>query len=189
MAIIGYAVASDNRKEFDRQLVALRDAGCSKYSVEYVRHSAQERPELDSALQKLCTGDQLVVQNFSRIATSHWRLVQIFLTVRGRGAHLVSVEDGISTQSAGGEYYFELMSALQRFDAGLLQSHGNGHKRPRGRNGGRKPMDATIFRRIADCHFDRAINVTEMCKELNISRSTFYKYSNQIAEERTAKPA
>ncbi|MDP1907364.1 MAG: recombinase family protein, partial [Hyphomicrobium sp.] len=189
MTIIGYAVATDDRKDFDKQLVALRDANCGQYAIEYIRDSAQDRPELETALAALHPGDQLVVQNFSRAATSHWRLVEIFQTVRSRGADLVSVEDGIDTSTAGGEHYFELMNALQRFDDGLLQSHGNGQQRPRGRNGGRKPVDATIYRRIADCHFDRSINVTEVCKSLNISRGTFYKYSNLIAAERAQKQA
>jgi DNA invertase Pin-like site-specific DNA recombinase len=93
-----------------------------------------------------------------------------------------SICDGaIDTTTASGELVFNIFSALAQFERRLIQERtraGLSAARARGKKGGRKPIDAKDPRVIMakEMHKNTTIGIPEICKTLNISRATFYRF-------------
>lgn len=69
--LIGYARVSTIKQNLDRQLVALKDAGCEKIFSEKVSgKSLRGRPKLEAAIAMLQEGDVLVVAEWDRATRS-----------------------------------------------------------------------------------------------------------------------
>ena len=87
----------------------------------------------------------------------------------------------IDTTSASGEFIFHIFSALAQFERRLIQERtkaGLSVARARGRKGGRKPItgDDSRVKTAQRMHKDHALSVKQICKTLDISRATFYRY-------------
>ena len=92
------------------------------------------------------------------------------------------VSDGVvDTTSPSGELVFNIFSALAQFERRLIQERtkaGLDAARARGRRGGRKPLDADDPRiqMAKTMHTDKGMKISDICKTLKISRTTFYRY-------------
>src|SRR5204862_48596 len=105
-------------------------------------------------------------------------LVELIEELRNRGVAFRSVSDGlIDTTSPSGELIFHIFSALAQFERRLIQERtrtGLESARARGRLGGRPPVDldeakVRAARKLRD---DHPLNIDDICKTLNISKST-----------------
>lgn len=67
---IGYARVSTRDQKPHLQLDALQEAGCERIFKETVSGAKRERPELQSALDFMRTGDTLVIWKLDRLARS-----------------------------------------------------------------------------------------------------------------------
>ena len=141
-----------------------------------------DRPGLDACLAKLQQGDTLVVWRLDRLGRSMHHLVALIGHLRDRGIGFRSVSDGlIDTTSPSGELIFHIFSALAQFERRLIQERtkaGLASARLRGRMGGRPTVDldevkVRAARRLRD---DHTLSIDDICKTLNISRSTYYRY-------------
>lgn len=93
-----------------------------------------------------------------------------------------SLRDGaIDTTSASGELVFHIFSPLAQFERRLIQERtkaGLSVARARGRKGGRKAITRNDPRVKTACrmHRDHELSVEQICRTLEISRATFYRY-------------
>jgi DNA invertase Pin-like site-specific DNA recombinase len=76
---------------------------------------------------------------------------------------------------------FHIFSALAQFERRLIQERtraGLASARARGRLGGRPPIDLeeAKVRAARRLHEDHTLNIDDICKTLNISKSTYYRY-------------
>jgi len=100
----------------------------------------------------------------------------------GGGVGFRSLNEGaIDTTSASGELIINIFCALAQFERRLIQERtkaGLAAARARGRRGGRPPLDADQAKVLATrkLHGDTSITITDICKTLNIFRSTCYRY-------------
>lgn len=83
--------------------------------------------------------------------------------------------------SASGELIFNIFSALAQFERRLIQERtkaGLAAARARGRQGGRPRMNSEAAKVMAAKKLasDKSILIEDICKTLNISRSTYYRY-------------
>ena len=68
---IGYARVSDKKQNLDRQIAALKKAGCKKIFYEKQSgKSTHNRPELEKAIQTLTPNDVLVLAEWDRATRS-----------------------------------------------------------------------------------------------------------------------
>ena len=120
-------------------------------------------------------------------------LVRLIEELRERGVGFRSVSDGVvDTTSASGELVFHIFSALAQFERRLIEERtkaGLSAARARGRKGGRKPITGDDPRVKTACrmHRDHELSVEQICKTLDISRATFYRYL-AVANEPTPAP-
>jgi DNA invertase Pin-like site-specific DNA recombinase len=109
-------------------------------------------------------------------------LITVVEDLRGRGIGFRSLNEGaIDMTSASGELIFNIFSALAQFERRLIQERtkaGLAAARARGRNGGRPRVLSEEMRvlTVKKLYGDKSIPVSEICKTLHISRSTYYRY-------------
>ncbi len=186
MALYGYARVSTDDQELALQLDALKQAGCDEANIysEKVSGAKSDRPVLDACLSKLKNGDTLLVWRLDRLGRSMPHLVGLVEELRENGVGFRSICDGvIDTTTASGELVFNIFSSLAQFERRLTQERtraGLEAARARGKTGGRKPITANDPRvKMAKTLYeDKGLAINIICKQMQISRSTFYRLVN-----------
>jgi DNA invertase Pin-like site-specific DNA recombinase len=182
--LIGYCRVSTNRQELQLQTDALLKAGVPTklIFVDKVSGSRAERPGLNECLGQLQEGDTLVVWRLDRLGRSVRHLIDLVEDLRQRKIGFKSLCDGaIDTTTASGELIFHIFTALAQFERRLIQERtraGLAAARARGRLGGRKPIlmgDPRVVTAKA-LHADKKMPVTDICRTLNVSRPTLYRW-------------
>lgn len=182
--VIGYARVSTNEQDLNLQLDALKKAGCPKelIFVDKASGAKTERPGLDKCLAELQAGDTLLVWRLDRLGRSMVHLVNLVQSLFERQIGFKSLCDGaIDTTTASGELIFNIFSAMAQFERRLIQERtraGLASARARGRVGGRpplKPDDPKIIT-ARKMHENKSLPINDICKTLNVSRSTFFRY-------------
>lgn len=142
-AVLGYSRVSTTGQNLDRQLDALRQAGCTRIFEDHgISGSEASRPGLDSLLEYARPGDEIVVQSLDRLGrktTSLLTLVEL-LTEKAIGLRILNL--GIDTRTPSGQLVLTLMSALSQMERDVLRERvisGLEAARKRGRVGGRPP--------------------------------------------------
>ena len=173
---IGYARVSTLDQKVDLQLDALKQAGCEEIYTEKFTGSTRTRPELESCLRTLRTGDVLVVWRLDRLGRSLKDLVGIITELEQRGVAFRSVTEAIDTSTSGGKLVFHIFGALAEFERSIIQERtraGLAAARARGRQGGRKPkMSTSDVRKAKAMLQDPSITKTEVAMHFSVSRVT-----------------
>jgi DNA invertase Pin-like site-specific DNA recombinase len=109
-------------------------------------------------------------------------LVELIEELRHRGVGFRALSNGlVDTASPSGELIFHIFSALAQFERRLIQERtraGLALARARGRLSGRPKvdLDEAKGRAARKLHDDHTLGIDDICKTLNISRSTHYGY-------------
>jgi DNA invertase Pin-like site-specific DNA recombinase len=190
----GYARVSTPDQNLVLQIDALEKAGCKYIYKEKVSGATKERPELQKMLAKLEKSDTLTVWKLDRLGRSIRDLVNIINDLNKKGVQFISVMDGINTATATGRFTFHLFASLAEFEREIVSERtmaGLEAARARGRKGGRPQglsEGALVNARIAKQLYDKKdIPVTDICKQLRISRTTFYNYLKLVEVEEKEK--
>jgi len=182
--LIGYARVSTQEQDLNLQLDALEKAGCSKDKifVDKISGSKAERPGLEKCLAAIQPGDTLLVWRLDRLGRSMVHLISLIEDLRTKQIGFKSICDGaIDTTTASGELIFNIFSSLAQFERRLIQERtkaGLDAARARGRQGGRKKVEATNPKVMMakNMHKDHGMSIDNICKTLKISRASFYRY-------------
>jgi DNA invertase Pin-like site-specific DNA recombinase len=182
--LIGYARVSTQEQDLNLQLDALEKAGCSKDKifVDKISGSKAERPGLEKCLAAIQPGDTLLVWRLDRLGRSMVHLISLIEDLRSKKIGFKSICDGaIDTTTASGELIFNIFSSLAQFERRLIQERtkaGLDAARARGRQGGRKRVEATNPKVMMakNMHKDHGMSIENICKTLKISRASFYRY-------------
>jgi len=182
--LVGYARVSTDDQDLSLRIDALTGLGIDQENIftEKISGAKADRPQLDACLARLEQGDTLVVWRLDRLGRSKHHLVELIENLRNRGVGFRSVSDGlIDTTSPSGELIFHIFSALAQFERRLIQERtkaGLASARARGRLGGRPPidLDEAKVRAARRLHDDHTLSIDDICKTLNISKSTYYRY-------------
>ena len=85
--LIGYARVSTASQNLDRQIAALRDAGCELIFREKASaKNLKDRPELEKAIDRLGSKDVLIVAEWDRATRSMLDGIEVMQRVAARGA-------------------------------------------------------------------------------------------------------
>jgi DNA invertase Pin-like site-specific DNA recombinase len=181
---IAYARVSTRQQNLDIQLEAFRKEGCEKIYQEK-KSAFTERPELVRAIEDLRAGDALFVWALDRLGRTVFEVIGNVKIIHEKGAHLVVIVQNIDTSTATGRMLIPVFSMLAELEVELRRERATaGIKiaRESGRRLGRRPgiseeamKTAHMARKMYDSK-DPEYSVREICKALNISIKTFYKY-------------
>ena len=117
---IGYARVSTVDQNPELQLAALKEAGCDRIYSEHASGNARKRPELDRLFESLRAGDTLVVWRFDRLGRSVSNLVSLVEQLRSKNVDLVSLTEGIDTNTPIGEAVFTIIAAFSQMERQLV---------------------------------------------------------------------
>ncbi len=188
--IVGYARVSTEDQTLALQLDALQAAGCETVFRDTISGAKTERPGLSKALEHVRPGDMLVVWRLDRLGRSLSHLIELIQTLEGRGVGFKSLTEQIDTTTSGGKLIFHIFGALAEFERNLIRERtmaGLQAARARGRKGGRprKPNTDTKIVMAKRLHADPTNSIADICKTLDVSRATLYRYL-ALGETRSA---
>lgn len=194
--LIGYARVSklDGNQVLDLQIDALVQAGINHEQIytDRISGAKDDRPGLESCLKALREGDTLVVYKLDRLGRNLKHLISTVedLALKNIGFKVLSGQGvNIDTTTPAGKMVFSIFGALAEFERELIRERtvaGIQAARSRGRMGGRKFNLSKAQVRLAEAAMkNRDTSVSELCKELGITRATLYKYISPTGELRT----
>ena len=177
---IGYARVSTQDQTVNLQRDALERIGCTKIFTDIISGSATERKGLDEALDYVREGDTLVVWKLDRLGRSLKHLIETVTDLSNRNIGFKSITENIDTTTSGGKLVFHIFGALAEFERDIIRERTNAGltaARARGRLGGRPKVLTPKQQSIAQALYDDKNNsISDICKTLNISRATLYRF-------------
>jgi len=178
--LIGYARVSTEAQNLDRQVDALKEAGCEKIFVDKISGRVKDPAELIKVKEHLRKGDTLVVNSLTRLGRSLKNLIEEVNNLKDQDIGFKSLKENIDTSTATGKLVFHVFGALAEFEADRISERtqaGLASARARGRTGGRPPkLDNKQIQRIKELYDNKEMTVKEICKMMEISKGTLYKY-------------
>ena len=197
--LIGYMRVSkaDGSQVLDLQRDALVAAGVTERQLygDTASGKQDDRPGLSACLQALREGDTLVVWKLDRLGRSLRHLVNVVhdLTNRGIGLKVLTGHGAaIDTTTPAGKLVFGIFASLAEFERDIISERtraGLASARARGRKGGRRPKMTSAKLRLAMAAMGKPeTNVGELCRELEITRSTLYRHVSPTGELRGDGP-
>lgn len=193
--LIGYArvAKSDGSQVLDLQRDALIKAEISPDQIYEDQASGKRdnRTGLEACLKALRNGDVLVVWKLDRLGRNLQHLIKTVQDLADRkiGLKVLAGQGAeIDTTTASGKLVFGIFASLAEFERELIRERtmaGLASARARGRNGGRKFELTKAQVRLAQAAMTkRDTSVRELCDELNINRTTLYRYVGANGELR-----
>jgi DNA invertase Pin-like site-specific DNA recombinase len=159
----------------------LEKAGCTKIFTDTASGAKAERTGLDEALNYVRSGDTLVVWRLDRLGRSLTHLIATITGLSDQHIGFRSVTENIDTTSSGGKLVFHIFGALAEFERDIIRERtqaGLTAARARGRKGGRpKALTPKKAQMAQALYNDKSNTIDEICKTLNISRATLYRYT------------
>ncbi len=153
---------------------------CAKIFTDVISGSTTERQGLDAALSYVREGDTLVVWRLDRLGRSLKHLIETITKLNNRKIGFKSVQENIDTTTSGGKLIFHIFGALAEFERDIIRERthaGLQAARARGRLGGRPKALTDKKQSMAQALYnDKSNSIADICKTLNISRATLYRY-------------
>lgn len=176
---IGYARVSTQDQTLNLQMDALNTIGCSKIFTDTASGANTERKGLEEALKYVRPRDTLVVWRLDRLGRSLRHLIDTITYLNSRLVGFKSLTENIDTTTSGGKLVFHLFGSLAEFERDLIRERtkaGLQAARARGRTGGRpKALTGKKLAMAQSLFNDKTNSIDDICKTLNISRSTLYR--------------
>ena len=151
----GYARVSSSGQDLTIQIEALTKAGCETIRQEKVSGtSVQGRDELNTLLEFLRKGDELVVTRIDRLARSIRDLQNIVYDLDKKGVTISATEQPIDTQTSAGKCFLDMLGVFGEFETNLRkerQMEGISKAKEKGVYKGRKPsVDVAKVKELRD---------------------------------------
>src|SRR5213082_3681386 len=181
--LIGYARVSTQDQTLNLQRDALEKIGCSKIFTDTISGATTERHGLEEARAYVREGDTLVVWRLDRLGRSLKHLIETITKLNNRKIGFKSITENIDTTTSGGKLIFHIFGALAEFERDIIRERTNAGlqaARARGRRVGRpkaKTLNTSKKVTLAQSLYENRNNtIDEICKTLNVSRATLYRY-------------
>ena len=186
----GYARCSTNetKQDINRQVRELKSAGAEEIFLEYEHGDARIKNQQSQMFTQAQSGDTIVTLEVPRLARSTQQLCEIIERVREKRLRLVIVgsitldcregqADPMSEaflQMAGVFSQLELAMIRARVRSGVANARAKG--RPIGRPQTTRDNIPAIFLRHYPAYKTGHLNISELSRVCDLSRTTIYKY-------------
>ncbi len=186
----GYSRCSTNEKKQDinRQVRELKAAGAEKIYLEYEHGDCKVKPQQEAMFAAAQPGDSIIVLEVSRLARSTQQLCQIIDLVREKHLRLVIV-GSITLDCRNGqadpmsEAFLQMAGVFSQLELAMIRERvrsGMANARAKGRQIGRPQATAEsipqVFYRHYPAYKNGQLNVSELARVCDLSRTTVYKY-------------
>lgn len=186
----GYARCSTNetKQDINRQVRELKTAGADALYLEYEHGDSKVKSQQEAMFAQAQAGDTIITLEVPRLARSTQQLCEIIERVREKRLRLVIISsitldcregraDPMSEaflQMAGVFSQLELSMIRERVRSGMANAKAKGKKI--GRPQTTKDSIPAIFLRHYPAYKSGQLNITELSRVCDLSRTTIYKY-------------
>ena len=186
----GYARCSTNesKQDINRQVRELKAAGAEEIYLEYEHGDSKVKPQQEAMFAAAAPGDTVIVLEVPRLARSTQQLCQIIDTIREKHLRLVIV-GSITLDCRNGhadpmsEAFLQMAGVFSQLELAMIRSRvrsGMANARAKGRQIGRpqatKDSVPAVFLRHYPAYKSGQLNLSELARVCNLSRTTVYKY-------------
>ena len=186
----GYARCStnENRQDIQRQVRELKAAGAEEIFIEYEHGDSKIKSQQAAMFGQAAAGDTIIVLEVSRLARSTQQLCEIIECVREKRLRLVIV-GSITLDCRSGqadpmsEAFLQMAGVFSQLELAMIRSRvrsGMENARAKGRQIGRPQVSKedipASFLRHYPAHKNGQLNISELARVCDISRTTAYKY-------------
>ena len=186
----GYSRCSTNetKQDINRQVRELKQAGAEQIFVEYEHGDAKVKSQQQAMFAEAQAGDTIIVLEVSRLARSTQQLCEIIDLVREKHLRLVIV-GSITLDCRNGqtdpmsEAFLQMAGVFSQLELAMIRARvrsGMENARAKGRQIGRPQVSRedipTNFLRHYPAYKNKQLNVSELARVCDISRTTAYKY-------------
>lgn len=176
MTRIGYARVSTTDQDLDIQIAKLKAAGCEIVRSETGSGASRKgRAELETVLQFVRAGDELVVHRLDRLGRSTRDVLNLVHELDGKGASLRILEPEITTAGDMGRMVITVLGMVADMELKFIkdrQRAGIDAAKKKGvYKGRRKTVDEIAIRHLAR----KGISKAQIARDLGISRMTVYR--------------
>jgi DNA invertase Pin-like site-specific DNA recombinase len=121
--MIGYARVSTREGQplFDRQVGALRAAGCERVYDDRGSRTEADRPGLRACLDHLHRGDVLVVLDLDRLGRRAGELIRLADELDGRGVGFRALNAAFDTTTLAGRAFLRIQAAFAAMERNLTR--------------------------------------------------------------------
>ena len=190
----GYARCSTNesKQDIDRQIRELKQAGAERIFLEYEHGDAAVKCQLSSLLEQAEEGDTIITLEVSRLARSTKQLCEIIETIKAKRLRLVIV-GSITVDCSNGEIdpmtnaFIQMSGVFAELELRIIRERvrsGMANAKAKGAKIGRPQATAddipAVFLRHYPAFKNKQLNVSELARVCDLSRTTVYKYLNLL---------
>ena len=190
MATYGYArcSTSEDKQDINRQVRELKASGAEEVMFEYEHGDAKVKKELHMLLEMAEPGDTIITLEVSRLSRSTQQLCEIIETVREKHLRLLIV-GSITLDCRNGqadpmsEAFLQMAGVFSQLELAMIRARvrsGMENARAKGRQIGRPQVSKedipATFLRHYPAYKRKQLNVSELARVCDISRTTTYKY-------------
>ena len=193
----GYARCSTNesKQDIDRQVRELKQAGAERIFLEYEHGDAAVKCQLSSLLEQAEEGDTIITLEVSRLARSTKQLCEIIEVIRAKRLRLVIV-GSITVDCSNGQIdpmtnaFIQMSGVFAELELRIIRERvrsGMANAKAKGARIGRPQATAddipSSFLRHYPSYKSKQLNVSELARVCDLSRTTVYKYLNLLERE------
>ena len=186
----GYARCSTNetKQDINRQVRELKAAGAEEIFIEYEHGDSKIKSQQAAMFDQAAAGDTIIVLEVSRLARSTQQLCEIIERVREKHLRLVIV-GSITLDCRNGqadpmsEAFLQMAGVFSQLELAMIRSRvrsGMENARAKGKQIGRPQVSKedipATFLRHYPAHKNGQLNISELARVCDISRTTAYKY-------------
>ena len=186
----GYARCSTNesRQDIDRQVRELKIAGAEEIFLEYEHGDAAVKKQQQTLFDTAQEGDTIITLEVPRLAGSTKQLCEIIEIVNAKHLRLVIV-GSITMDCRNGhadpmtEAFLQMAGVFSQLELAMIRARvksGMANARAKGASIGRPRTTVDdvppVFLRHYPAYRNGKLNVSELSRVCNISRTTAYKY-------------
>ena len=186
----GYARCSTNesKQDIDRQVRELKAAGAESLFVEYEHGDTDEKKQLSLLLEQARPGDTIITTEVSRLSRSTKQLCEIIDRIQKQKLRL-KIIGSITIDCRSGELdpmtkaFLQMSGIFAELELSMIRARvrsGMANARAKGAKIGRPQATAddipAVFLRHYPAYKKRQLNVSELARVCDLSRTTVYKY-------------
>ena len=186
----GYARCSTNetKQDINRQVRELKAAGAGEIFLEYEHGDSKIKPQQEALFTQAQPGDTITVLEVPRLARSTQQLCEIIDRIREKRLRLVIV-GSITLDCREGradpmsEAFLQMAGVFSQLELAMIRERvrsGMANAKAKGKQIGRPPLTTqdipANFLRHYPAYKKGQLNVSELARVCDISRTTAYKY-------------
>ena len=186
----GYARCSTNetKQDINRQVRELKAAGADEIFIEYEHGDSKIKSQQAAMLDQAKAGDTITALEVSRLARSTQQLCEIIERIQEKRLRLVIV-GSITLDCRNGqadpmsEAFLQMAGVFSQLELAIIRARvrsGMANAKAKGRQIGRPQVSKedipAVFLRHYPAHKNGQLNISELARVCDISRTTAYKY-------------